>query len=110
MVVDDDRDLGERLLAERGLHIHHCQRVVGAEPLGGDLVDLDLQRFHHRQVFRPRHPAERQEGGRRSRAAEQGSEREARGHRVRVRVVLQEDAYAVRPGEEVAHLLDANAE
>ena len=41
---------------------------------------------------------------------EQGSERKARGHRVRIRIVLEQDADAVLPGEEVAHLLDANAQ
>ena len=108
MMVDDDRDLRERFLAERGLDVHHRQRVVGAELLRGDLVDLDLERFHHREVLRPRHPAERQERGRRPRPAEEGSEREARGHRVRIGIVLQQDADPVLPGEEVSHLLDAN--
>ena len=109
-MIDDDRDLRQRLLAEGRLHVHHRQRVVRAEPLRGDLVDLDLQRFHHREVLRPRHAAERQERGRGPGAAEQGSEREARGHRVRIRVVLEQDAHAVLAREELAHLLDADAQ
>ena len=111
MMVDDDRDLRAALprRTPAGRPPSRARRRRGA-PAGSHLVDLDLQRLHHRQVLRPGHPAERQERCRRPRAAEQGPEGEARGHGVRIGVVLEEDADAVLVGEEVPHLLDANAE
>ena len=49
-------------------------------------------------------------GGRGAGAAEEGAEREARGHGVRIGVVLEQDTDAVLSREQVAHLLDADAQ
>ena len=60
------------------------------------VLDLDVEQVRHPQVLGPRHALQRAEDGGRLRAAEDVAQRQAAGHRVRVRVVVQQDQHAVR--------------
>ena len=64
-------------------------------------------RFDHPQVLRPGHALERADDGRRLGAAQDVAQREAAGHRVGIRIVVQHDQHAVGVAEVPLVLLHA---
>ena len=72
-------------------------------------LDLDVEQVGHPDVLGSGRPLERSDDGGRPGAVEQGAEGEAAGHRVRVRVVVQQNQDAIGVREKPLVLFDPRA-
>ena len=91
------------------LHVDHRDAVVLAQRLVRNRVDVDVEQIHHPEVLRPRHPLNRADDRRRLGAAQDVAQRQAAGHRVGIRIVVQHDQHAVGVAEIALVLLHARA-
>ena len=74
-----------------------------------DRLDVDVEQVDHPQVFRPRDALDRADDRRRLGAAQDVAQRQAAGHGVGVRIVVQQDQHAIGVAEVALVLLDARA-
>ena len=74
-----------------------------------DRFDVDVEQVRHPQVFGPRHPLERRNHSGRPRAVQDGAQREAAGHRIRIGLVVQQDQDAIGVSQIALILLHTRA-
>ena len=88
-----------------GLHVDERNLVEGVKLLGRDHLVDQVERLDHPQVLGARHPGQAADDGRLPRAPQQRAQRQARGQRVRVGVVVRQDQHPVGVAEVVLVLL-----
>ena len=109
VVIDDQVHARQQAAEVVRLDVDRGDAIEGAELVRRQRLDLDVQQVGHPQVLGPRHALQRADDGGGARAAQHVPEREAGGHRVGVRLVVQQDQDAVGVGEIALVLLDARA-
>ena len=109
VMVDDQTDAVDRAAEVVRLHVHHRDPIERLDLLQRDDLDVDVEQVHHPLVLRPRHALQRRDDGRLPVAVQHRAERQAAGHRVGIRIVVQEDEHPVGVAEESLILLDAEA-
>ena len=91
------------------LDVDHRDAVVFLERLGGDRLDVDVEQVDHPLVFRAGHALNRADDGGRLGAAQDVAQRQAAGHRIGVRIVVEHDQDPIRVAQIALVLLDARA-
>src|SRR5690606_32360006 len=109
MMVDVQVDTGKQAAEVVRLDVDRRDAAEGSEVFRGVRLDLDVEQIDHADVFRTRHAAHGPDDGGRLGAAQDVAQGQAGRHRVRVRLVVQEDQNLVGVGEIPLVLLDAGA-
>ena len=108
-MVDDQVDARQQPAEVVRLHVDRGDAVEARELRRRDRLDLDVEQVGHPQVLRPRDALHRADDRGRARAAQHVAQREARGQRVGIGLVVQQDEHAVRVREVALVLLHAGA-
>ena len=96
MVIDHQVDVRQQAGEVMRLHVHERDLVELLELLRRQRLDLEVEQLHHAQVFGPGHRLEAADHRGLPRAAQDRTQGEAAGHRVRIRVVVRQDQHAIR--------------
>ena len=109
MMIDDQVDAVDGAAEVVRLHVHHGDAVEVGELRRRDDLDVDVEQVHHPLVLGPGDALQRRDDRRLLGAAQHVAQRQAAGHRVGIRIVVQEDEDAVGVAEEALILLDLEA-
>ena len=95
MVIDDEIDAIDEAAEIVRLHVDHRDPVVLGHRRRRDGFDVDVEQVDHAHVLGPGHALNRADDRRRFRAPQDVAQRQAAGHRVGVRFVVQQDQHAL---------------
>ncbi len=109
MVIDDEIHAIDQSAEVVRLHVDHRDAVVFLQAVDRDRLDVDVEQIDHPQVFRSGHTLNRADDRCRLGPAQNVAQREAAGHRIGIRVVVQQDQDAIGVAEIALILLDAGA-
>ena len=106
VMVDHQVDAVDRAAEVVRLHVHHRDPIELLDLLGREDLDVDVEQVHHPLVLRPRDALQRRDDRRLLGCGAGRAQRQAAGHRVGIRIVVQEDEDAVGVAEEALILLN----
>ena len=109
MVIDDQIDAVDQAAEVMRLHVDHRDAIVFLERVRRNRLDVNIQQVDHAEVFRTRDALDRADDRRGLGAPQDVAQRQAAGHGVGVRIVVQHDQHPLRVSEEALVLMDARA-
>ena len=109
VMVDDEVDAIDETAEVVRLDVDHRDAVVFLERFGGDRLDVDVEQVDHPLVFRAGHALDRADDRGRLGAAQDVAQRQAAGHRIGVRIVVQHDQDPIGVAQIALVLLHAGA-
>ena len=109
MMIDDEIHLVDEPAEIVGLHVDRRDPVELGERLAVQRLDVDVEEAGHPEVLGSRNPLERPDDRGGLGPVQEVAQGETAGHRVGIRVVVQQDQHAVGVGQIALILLDPRA-
>ena len=108
-MIDDEIHLVDDPAEVVGLYVNGCDPVELGERLAVQRLDMDVEEAGHPEVLGSRDPLERPDDRGGLGPVQEVAQGETAGHRVRIRVVVQQDQHTVGVGQIALVLLDPRA-